>query len=134
MFRPKIFLRLLMALVFSVSSLGITVFYSTCKASGKLTVSVLSPKTCCGKTNRMGFSKSCCQLTMQHLKVAPMRVPTFESPVKALANFQVLPPINHDWMALAAATTAVHPIPDPPEAPPLPVGRAAHQHFCRYRI
>jgi hypothetical protein len=123
-----------MALVFSVSSLGITVFYSKCNASGKLTVSISSPKSCCGKITGPGFSKSCCEVNVQHLKVAPMRIPASEMKSGLLASLQVFPPIPQTWLIAPSQARASFAASDPPDWPPTPVGRAAQQHFCRYLI
>ncbi len=130
----KPIVSLLMALMVSVTSLGLTVSTHSCDVSGVSEMRIGHLKACCKMADGDGFrAEPCCKVTANLVKLATVSRPTLANPLDGLAPVVYLPapvtPTISTWTAIA------HSLKRPPESPPLPPrGNDSQALFAQFLI
>lgn len=115
----KPIVSLLMALMVSVTSLGLTVSTHSCDVSGVSEMRIGHLKACCKMADGDGFrAEPCCKVTANLVKLATVSRPMPANQLDGLSPIVYIPaPLSqtiNDWTANA------HSPERPPELPPLP--------------
>lgn len=136
MSRFKAFLALCMAIMVSVTSMGMTVSSHACSESGYNKAGIGFQESCCKLPTGEGiWSVPCCKLSVQHVKLATVRAElsqqTVQVPVLNCPAVEPLQPLPGLPEAVGTASTWSN---DPPDGTPRGFGRDIHRHFCLYRI
>ena len=110
---------LLMALMVSVTSLGLTVSTHSCDVSGVSEMRIGHLKACCKMADGDGFrAEPCCKVTANLVKLATVSKPSLIDHLGGLSSIHFVPAptitATAVWVAMARTLRL------PPESPPLP--------------
>jgi hypothetical protein len=125
----------LMALLISITSLGVSVSAHACSESGFSEAGLGHLKACCKLAEGKGFrAEPCCKVNVQHVKLATVRIASASMHLdlqKVLAPAATLPQV----VVIPSIWAANQHFPaHPPESPPIASGVDAQALHCRFLI
>ena len=126
---------LLMALLVSLTSLGVAVSTHTCSEAGISETRIGHLKACCMHPMGQGIrSEPCCKVMVNHVKLATVSGSStghlFAGRASSSIAFIVLP---NRWLPESPALATFRQT-RPPEKPPLFAGLDTQAHLCRFLI